>query len=509
MRTRFFKLVVLAAVFMWFQSETSAQEQRQLRADGAKASDNRTALVIGNADYATAPLRNPVNDATDMAATLESLGFDVKAHTNLDQNAMKRAIRDFGASLRARGGVGLFYFAGHGVQVKGVNYLIPIGAKVDTEEEVEYESVDAGLVLAQMESAKNRVNIVVLDACRNNPFARAFRSSDKGLASIDAPSGTLLAYATAPGSVAADGGGRNGIYTQELLKSIKTEGLELSAVFKQVRVGVLKATGEKQTPWESSSLTGDFYFSGGPAPGKAAAATTAGDSFPIKEKALTAMDILSAFRTATGTAAAAGIQSIALYGTEESVARSGERVSEDIEQFQKFPDKLLTIKKVDGVITLKQGFNGDRGWLLVPPLGALDSDREIVEANRRSIVMESGDVDEIRRLYPTIRLAGTDNVGGRQVHVLEMVTRSGTKDTLYFDAVTKLLRRWDIVITSAGEAGVKFTVETHFDDYADIKGLKIPLTMRQKLPDGESTVRYDHTRIKTNVVLDDTLFRKP
>ena len=506
MQTSFFRFLFSIAICVFSQVSLVAQESRQLTADKSSSPDNRTALVIGNGDYETAPLRNPVNDATDMAATLESLGFEVQAHTDLDQNGMKRAIREFGTRLRARGGVGLFYFAGHGVQVKGVNYLIPIGAKVDTEEEVEYESVEAGLVLAQMESARNRVNIVILDACRNNPFARSFRSSDKGLASIDAPSGTLLAYATAPGSVAADGAGRNGVYTQELLKNIKADGLELSAVFKQVRVGVQRATGDKQTPWESSSLTGDFYFSGGPSPGKQPA-NVAAMSEVAKEKPLSAIDILTAFRAATGTAAAAGIKTMALYGTEESIAANGTRSTEDVEQYQKFPDKLLSIKKAGGVVTLKQAFNGNTGWLFVASLGTIDITQEISEANLRSVAMESGDIDEIRRLYPTIRLAGSDNVGGRQMHILEMVPRSGTTDRLYFDAITKLLRRWDISLTS--QNGVKLTVETYFDDYADVKGLKIPLTMRQKMPDGESIVRYDYARIKNNIPLDDALFRKP
>lgn len=223
---------------------------------------SRTALVIGNGGYANAPLKNPVNDAADMAAALKSLGFEVLSYTNLDQNAMKRAIRDFGRKLHTNGSIGLFYYAGHGVQVRGVNYLIPIGASVNSEEEVEYEGVDAGLVLAQMEAAKNAMNIVILDACRNNPFARSYRSGEQGLAQINAPSGTLIAYSTAPGSVAADGTGRNGLYTQELLKQIRTSGRSIEEVFKQVRISVRRLTTEKQTPWESSSLTGEFYFSG-------------------------------------------------------------------------------------------------------------------------------------------------------------------------------------------------------------------------------------------------------
>ena len=239
-----------------------AQSNRRLERDNQTNSnaESRTALVIGNGGYADSPLRNPVNDATDMAQALRALGFEVLVYTNLDQNAMKKAIRDFGAKLRTKGGVGLFYYAGHGVQVKGTNYLIPVSAKVATEEEVEYESVEVGLVLAQMESAKNKMNIVILDACRNNPFARSFRSADKGLASIDAPSGTLIAYSTAPGSVASDGAGRNGLYTQELLRQLPTLNLTIEDIFKRVRAGVQQITGGKQTPWESSSLVNDFYF---------------------------------------------------------------------------------------------------------------------------------------------------------------------------------------------------------------------------------------------------------
>lgn len=239
-----------------------SQSNRQLGRESAGQASARTALVIGNGKYTDAPLSNPTNDATDMAVALRSLGFEVFAYTDLHQTAMKRAIREFGAKLRTKGGVGLFYFAGHGVQVKGINYLIPIGAKVDTEEEVEYESVEAGFVLAQMESAQNGMNIVILDACRNNPFTRSFRSGERGLAQMNAPAGTLIAYSTAPGSVAMDGTGRNGTYTNELLRQVRRDGLSIEDVFKNVRVAVRTATGGKQTPWESSSLTGNFYFTG-------------------------------------------------------------------------------------------------------------------------------------------------------------------------------------------------------------------------------------------------------
>jgi uncharacterized caspase-like protein len=219
----------------------------------------RVALIIGNSDYAGAPLANPVNDARSMRRELAAMGFEVLYGENLTQNQMKEQVRQFGQKLKS-GGVGLFYFAGHGVQVGGRNYLIPIGATVTAEQEVEYEAVDVGRVLAMMESAGNELNIVILDACRNNPFTRSYRSASNGLASVEAPTGSLIAYATAPGAVASDGQGQNGLYTQELLKAMRVPGLTVEEVFKRVRVAVRELSSGKQIPWESSSLTGDFYF---------------------------------------------------------------------------------------------------------------------------------------------------------------------------------------------------------------------------------------------------------
>lgn len=255
------KLICSLCSMLLFASLAVAQEQQRGLQLGGPNTERRVALVVGNGAYETAPLKNPVNDAQDMAQALRTLGFDVLYYENLNQNDMKRAIRAFGAKIR-NGGIALFYYAGHGTQVNGVNYLIPIGAKIEKEEEVEYECVDAGFVLAQMDNAGNRMNIVILDACRNNPFARGSRSVSGGLAQMNAPSGTLIAYSTAPNSVASDGKERNGIYTQELLKSIRTPGLAIEEVFKRVRISVRGLTQEKQTPWESSSLVGDFYFSG-------------------------------------------------------------------------------------------------------------------------------------------------------------------------------------------------------------------------------------------------------
>jgi hypothetical protein len=238
-----------------FCASTSLAQRRELIVEKSK----RFALVIGNAAYKASPLSNPVNDAGDIARTLSELGFEVIYKQNSSQAEMKRAIREFGDKI-VKGDVALFYFAGHGAQVNGENYLIPVDAVITKEEEIEYESVNAGFVLAQMASAQNNLNIVILDACRNNPFARSFRSQAQGLAQIRAPAGTLIAYATAPGSVAADGKGKNGLYTEELLKSMRAPGLKIEDVFKQVRVAVRKKSQGKQTPWESSSLEGDFYF---------------------------------------------------------------------------------------------------------------------------------------------------------------------------------------------------------------------------------------------------------
>jgi hypothetical protein len=223
----------------------------------------RVALVIGNGAYTNAPtLKNPPNDARDMAATLKELGFEVTSDTNVSHRDMKRLIREFGQKLRT-GGAGLFYYAGHGVQSKGRNYLIPVEADIQSEAEIEDASVDVNLVLNYMDDAQNGLNIVILDACRNNPFARSFRSASNGLAQVDAPTGTLIGYATAPGRVASDGPGQNGLYTAELLKQMRVSGLSVSEMFMRVRAEVMKQTSSKQVPWEASSLVGSFYFSAG------------------------------------------------------------------------------------------------------------------------------------------------------------------------------------------------------------------------------------------------------
>lgn len=229
--------------------------------DGAQAA-GRYALVIGNSNYSFAPLRNPAQDASLMAATLRVLGFDVSEYQDVAQRDLKRAVVDFGRKLEQAGknAVGLVYYAGHGVQVNGENYLIPIGAHIRDELDIDIEGVRASIILSALERAGNSLNMVILDACRNNPFQSSTRAVRSGLARMDAPSGTLLAYSTSPGNVAEDGTGRNSPYTQALAQSMRIEGAKVEDVFKRVRIAVMERTNNRQVPWESSSLTGDFYF---------------------------------------------------------------------------------------------------------------------------------------------------------------------------------------------------------------------------------------------------------
>lgn len=226
----------------------------------ARASQQRTALVIGNTHYSFNTLVNPENDASDIARTLKSLGFEVDRRLDITRQEMRRAIRAFGDRIRKNGGVGLFYYAGHGIQINGENYLVPLATDVLHEDEVPDECVPVSSVLRKMESANNRLNIIILDACRDNPFKRSFRSGSRGLARMDAPAGSILAYATSPGSSAQDGRGRNGLYTEALLENIHVPGLSLEQLFKRMRIAVVERSGGRQVPWESSSLMGDFFF---------------------------------------------------------------------------------------------------------------------------------------------------------------------------------------------------------------------------------------------------------
>ncbi len=225
------------------------------------AQEARVALLIGNANYAPlGRLKNPVNDVLAMRAALERLGFSVLLERDATLLTMKQTLAKFGERLRAQRGVGLFYYSGHGVQINGHNYLVPVDAHLQEEALVEAEALSVDVVLAAMVDAANDANFVFLDACRDDPFRAQFRSTQRGLAFMNAPSGTIIAYATSPGRVASDGAGNFGIYTQALLEHLDAPDASIEQVLKRVGADVEEATGGKQTPWYASSLRGEFSF---------------------------------------------------------------------------------------------------------------------------------------------------------------------------------------------------------------------------------------------------------
>jgi len=221
----------------------------------------RIALVIGNNEYKEDRLRNPAHDAEDIGKVLRELGFTVQTKINANPQEMEEAVKEFVREIQ-NGDVGLFYFSGHGVQVDGENYLIPVGVSIESAPAVRHKAISAGYILEEMHEARNRTNIFILDACRNNPF-KGFRSMNKGLATMDAPKGTFIAYATAPESVAADGTGRNSPFTKHLIQSVQKKDMQIEQVFKEIMREVRKETEGKQVPWTASSLQDDFWFNPG------------------------------------------------------------------------------------------------------------------------------------------------------------------------------------------------------------------------------------------------------
>ena len=239
-------------------------------------SERQVALVIGNSSYAVGALKNPVNDARAVAAALGELGFEVVLRENTSLRDLIETFRQFSISARSAR-VRVVFYAGHGVQVKGRNYLLPVDTEIRAEDEVPNKSADLNELLDRLGTMQQGINIVILDACRNNPFSGAvivgpdgrrlkFRgATPAGLARVDAPLGSMVAFSTAPGGVALDNPGeKNSLYTKHLLSSIQAPGLPVEMLFKQVRLAVARETGRVQVPWESSSLTGDFCFRLGP-----------------------------------------------------------------------------------------------------------------------------------------------------------------------------------------------------------------------------------------------------
>ena len=221
----------------------------------------KIALVIGNGAYKSVPaLKNPANDARAIAETLKGAGFDVALKLDAPRADMVDLIRNYARTLAQKKCVGLFYFAGHGLQLAWRNYVLPVDAAIGGMDDVAAQGVDVGSLIDGLNKAANPMNVIILDACRDNPFGRDFREVQKGLSQMDAPPATLLAYATSPGNVAADGEGENGLYTEHLLKEIKVRDAKIEDVFKRVRLGVRRKSNGRQIPWESTSLEEDFYF---------------------------------------------------------------------------------------------------------------------------------------------------------------------------------------------------------------------------------------------------------
>lgn len=214
--------------------------------------NERVALVIGNASYPSAPLKNPARDAQAMERTLSRLGFAVTRVENADRARMMRAVQDFRVRLQ-QGSVGFFYYSGHGVEIDGRNFLLPVGAAIRSQEDVLVEALDAAYVVAQMEAAGSALNLVVLDACRDNPLPAATRTAGKGLARMDGGTGTLIAFATAAGQVADDGAGTNSPYTAVLVEQLARPGLSVAEVFNETNLEVARLTGNRQRPWYSTS----------------------------------------------------------------------------------------------------------------------------------------------------------------------------------------------------------------------------------------------------------------
>ena len=243
-------------------AERRAEGTEKVNAEKQQAAEPRVALVIGNGAYRTegvAKLKNPANDARAIAQALRDVDFRVIEVEDADLKTMQKAFLEFGRAL-PHNGTALFYYAGHGMQLKGQNYLIPIDATIKTEDELPFETFPMEVVTDRLNNAQARVALVILDACRDSPFGRGMRGASRGLAAIDAARGTLIAYATAPGAEAADGDEEHGLYTSEVLKAMKTPGLEVEQMFRKVRLAVAERSDNRQIPWESSSLIGEFYF---------------------------------------------------------------------------------------------------------------------------------------------------------------------------------------------------------------------------------------------------------
>ena len=270
------------------------------RAASDESADTRLALVIGNGAYANAPLRNPVSDATAVANSLTRLGFRVRLRTDLDLSEMLDEMTRFVREGR-KDAVRVFFYAGHGVQFRGKNYLLPVDARIDAVEQTPAAAADLQQMIDHLQRAQSGVNVVILDACRTYPLPLAQGPKVRGvpnavrtngLAQIAAPAGTLIAFSTSPGAVARDGAAQHSVYARHLLANLEVAGITIEQIFKRVRTAVLRETEQSQLPWESSSLVGDFCFK----PGAAGICPAPGPALPIAQPAASKLQSASRSR---------------------------------------------------------------------------------------------------------------------------------------------------------------------------------------------------------------------
>jgi len=473
----------------------------------AAGKERRIALIIGNAHYKSSPLRNPVNDATDMARVLRERGFEVIMRTDANHKDMEEAIREFGKKLQKEV-VGLFYFSGHGMQVKGVNYLIPVNEDIQEEDEIKFKAVDANFVLSKMDSAGNQMNVMILDACRDNPFKRSFRSSVRGLVQMDAPRGSLIVYATSPGKTAADGEGRNGIFTKHLLKAIRETDLEVGQLLREVRRGVMNETDGNQIPWESSSLIGDFYFSTlRPEPPKTSSVDISSikkatkERERIKSKLDNSPDILEKMIEASGgRELLASIRDTTMRG---KISSAGMSMSESLTIYRKEPNMMRMDMEIMGMV-MTTAYDGETAWWTNPQTGAT----EMMTADQADDLIRQAYGNDIF-LNPdkhgvTYTLKESENIKGKDYFVLVQTFSDGYAQTMYVDSKTYL--PYKTVATNMNQMGVEVESETFSSHWRKVDGMMVSFTMRV-LVDGEGAITMSFSEVKYNTGIEDSFFK--
>jgi uncharacterized caspase-like protein len=243
------RLILLLSFSYFLLLQTSAQSDRK-----------NFALLIGNSKYSESKIISPENDVMLLANELKNKGFDVIVCTNLTCREMKVQMQVFEDKLDWHNGIALFYYSGYGLQCNGGNYLIPIDARIDKEQDIELEAIDIQRIIAKMEISKTSLNLIILDASRKNPYSKRLKNKSDGLAIIEPPLSTMVAYSATPGNYSIESDDDNSLYTKELVKAIRMNDLKIEEVFKKVRKGVYNKSKGQQSTWENSSLFNDFYF---------------------------------------------------------------------------------------------------------------------------------------------------------------------------------------------------------------------------------------------------------